>query len=442
MKKLFAGVKRYDMTPPKGVRLAGYPHFTRENTGYHDRLYATAVYLTDGETEFVFVTLDILFFSKKYAAEVRQRVSAQCGIPERQILICCSHTHSGPWAAGNPELEATAGNSRDIDPDYLDSLIEGVTGAIVGASGDTFEALIGFGSAHIGAESGIGGNRRDRNGICDPELNVVAVKDMTGAVRGIIANYALHPTFLHEDNLLVTADYPGYLRSYLEGVFPGAAVGFAQGTSGDQSSRYFRQGQSFEEAERVGVLMGRAAEKIICGAEFFTPDVLRHAWAELEIPIREYPPVRELKERVGIYTELYERLKASDAPYLDVQNANLKMLGAEDMLGYAICISEGRRVDLRDDENPAEISVFRIGGHIIVGYPGEVFVEYGLKVRNSGKAESIFVFELADGCLPGYCINDEAYAGDGYEAGNCMLAPGFGDTLADTALELIDMVSG
>lgn len=128
------------MTPPKGVRLAGYPHFTRENTGYHDRLYATAVYLTDGETEFVFVTLDILFFSKKYAAEVRQRVSAQCGIPERQILICCSHTHSGPWAAGNPELEATAGNSRDIDPDYLDSLIEGVTGAIVGASGDTFEA--------------------------------------------------------------------------------------------------------------------------------------------------------------------------------------------------------------------------------------------------------------------------------------------------------------
>lgn len=175
----------------------------------------------------------------------------------------------GTVGCGKPELEATAGNSRDIDPDYLDSLIEGVTGAIVGASGDTFEALIGFGRLHIAAESESAETCRDRNGICDPELNVVAVKDMTGAVRGIIANYALHPTFLHEDNLLVTADYPGYLRSYLEGVFPGAAVGFAQGTSGDQSSRYFRQGQSFEEAERVGVLMGRAAEKIIRGASFY-----------------------------------------------------------------------------------------------------------------------------------------------------------------------------
>lgn len=441
MKNLFAGVKRYDMTPPTGVRLAGYPHFPRENTGYHDRLYATAVYLTDRETEFVFVTLDILFFSKKYAAEVRRRVNTACGIPERNILICCSHTHSGPWAAGNPELEATAGDSRDIDPDYLVSLLDGITGAITGAAENTFEAQIGFGSAHLGAESGIGGNRRDRNGICDPNLNIAAVRDMTGKVRGVIANYALHPTFLHEDSLLVTADYPGYLRSYLEGAFPGAAVGFAQGTSGDQSSRYFRQGQSFDEAERVGVLMGKTAEQIINRMEFFTPDVLRHAWTELKIPIREYPPVAELEEKVRIHTERYEQLKKAGAPYLDVQNANLKMLGAEDMLGYAICVSEGKKIDLRDDENPAEVSVFRIGGHIIVGYPGEVFVEYGLKVRNSGKAKSIFVFELADGCLPGYCINDEAYSGDGYEAGNCMLAPGFGDTIADTALELIDRVS-
>lgn len=441
MKKLFAGVQRYDMTPPKGVRLAGYPHFPRENTGFHDCLYATVVYLDNGDNRFAFVTLDILFFSKKYAAEVRKRINSVCGIPERQILICCSHTHSGPWAAGNPELEATAGDSQDIDPNYLADLLEGITDAVVSASRNTFEAQIGFGSAHIGAEVGIGGNRTDKNGICDPNLNIVAVRDIEGTIRGVIANYALHPTFLHEDSLLVTADYPGYIRKYLEDTFPGAFVGFAQGTSGDQSSRYFRQGQSFDEAKRVGDLMGKAAETIIGEMHFFTPETMRHAWTELEIPIREYPPVEELKERVRIYTEKYEQLKREGAPYLDVQNANLKMLGAEDMLGYAICVSEGKRIDLRDDENPAEVSVFRIDDCIIAGYPGEVFVEYGLKVRGSGKAKSIFIFELADGCLPGYCINDEAYAGDGYEAGNCMLAPGFGDTIADTALELIDRVS-
>lgn len=122
------------MTPPKGVRLAGYPHFTRENTGYHDRLYATAVYLTDGETEFVFVTLDILFFSKKYAAEVRQRVSAQCGTRRDKYLSAVHILIRDRGLRETRSLKRLPGNSRDIDPDYLDSLIEGVTGAIVGAS--------------------------------------------------------------------------------------------------------------------------------------------------------------------------------------------------------------------------------------------------------------------------------------------------------------------
>lgn len=82
-----AGVKQYDITPPMGVRLAGYPHFPRENTGAHDPLFATAFYLTNGENECVFVTLDILFFSKKYANEIRSRVSRAGSIPEKQILM-------------------------------------------------------------------------------------------------------------------------------------------------------------------------------------------------------------------------------------------------------------------------------------------------------------------------------------------------------------------
>ncbi len=428
------------MTPPKGVRLAGYPHFPRENEGAHDPLYATALYLTNGKEEYAFVTLDILFFSKKYAADVRKRVNAACGIPERNILMCCSHTHSGPWAAGNPELEATAGDSKDIDDDYLAALLDGMVKAVCDAKADAFEAELGFGSGICGAESGVGGNRITKGGLADPTVNVVAVRNKAGEIKGVLTNYALHPTFLHEDSMLVSADYPGYLREYLENVFPTAAVGFAQGASGDQSSRYFRQGQSFDEAKRVGELMGKTAEKVISEMKFESELTMAHASKEIEIKIRDYAPIPELEERVRVATERYERLKQEGASYLDVQNANLKMLGAEDMLGYALCVQSGKKIDLRDDEGPAEICAFRIGDSVIVGFQGEVFVEYGLKVRNSGKAENIFVFELANGCLPGYCINDEAFSSDGYEAGNSMLARGFGDVIAGTALELIDEV--
>ena len=436
MARLFAGVAQYDMTPPKGVRLAGYPHFPRENTGAHDPLYASALYLCSGADELALVTLDILFFSKKYVSEVRRRVNKLCGLPEHNLLICCSHTHSGPWAAGNPELEATAGDSRDIDEGYLATLLDGIVGAVVAAKSGAFPAEVGFGVGHCGAERGVGGNRRIKGGIADPSVNVLAVRDTSVAIRGVTVNYALHPTFLHEDSPLVTADYPGYVRTKLCEIHPVAVVGFAQGTSGDQSSRYFRRGQSFDEAERVGNELGSVAAEVIAAMKFEREPALASAWRELPLELRNYAPIPELEEKVRLRTAEYEKARAEGASYLDVQNANLRMLGAEDMLGYALCIRDGRKIDLRDDENPAEVSVFKIGDSVIVGFPGEVFVEYGLRVKAGSPAESTFIFELAGGCLPGYCINAEAIAEEGYEAGNSMLAPGFGDRLADTALEL------
>ena len=188
MTTLRAGISQCDITPPLGVRLAGYPHFPRENIGVHDPLYATAFYLANGKTECVFVTLDILFFSKKYVNDIRGRVNRACGIPEKQILICCSHTHSGPWAAGNCELEATAGDSEDIDPVYLKNLLDKITAAILQAKTSAFDAEIGFGEKHCGAEVGIGGNRRDKNGLADPWINVMAIREKGGCIRGILTN--------------------------------------------------------------------------------------------------------------------------------------------------------------------------------------------------------------------------------------------------------------
>ncbi|MHB1152938.1 MAG: neutral/alkaline non-lysosomal ceramidase N-terminal domain-containing protein [Eubacteriales bacterium] len=437
MKNLIAGTASYDMSPPEGVRLAGYPHFPRNNTGIHDPLFASCLYLSDGKTEIALITLDILFFSKKYIAQVRDRVNKICGLPKENLLICCSHTHSGPWAAGNPELDATAGSSEDIDPDYLVSLLDGVVSTAVKAKSTAFPAMIGFGTGICGAEKGVGGNRIKKEGICDPSLNVLAVKDEMGRIRGIITNYALHPTFLHEDNTLVTADYPGYLRQTLHKRYPEAVIGFAQGASGDQSSRYFRKGQSFDEAERVGYLMGKTAADVIENMAFENMPEIQIISTEIPLDIKVFAAIGELEENVRKKTDEYNRLKQENASYLEVQEANLRMLGAEDMLGYALCIRNEKRIDLRDDENPAEIQVISIGNHIIAGIPGEIFVEFALRIKTDSDAETVFVFELANGCLPGYCINREAAFSESYESGNSMLTPEFGDKIADTVLDLI-----
>ena len=436
MEQLYAGAAAWDMTPPQGVTLAGYPHFDRPNTGAHDPLMATCIYLRRGETELALVTLDILYFSKQYTRAVRARVEEACGMKGAGILCCCSHTHSGPWAAGNPEMDAQCGKAGDQDPEYVAALLDGITELILRARKEAFPAEVGVTAIRCGAEKGIGGNRRSPDGICDPMLGVLAVRDGSGVIRGILTTYALHPTFLHEDSTLVSADYPAYLRIAICEKYPEAVVGFAQGCSGDQSSRYFRTGQSFDEAERVGRTMAGSALEALEKMSFDAAPELGYASEETPLRIRSYPPSSEVRKEVEKFTREYNEYKAAGASYLDVQNANLRMLGAEDRLGYALCLEEGRPIALRDDENPAEVMVIRIGKWCVAGIPGEVFVEYGLRIKAGIKAETTLVFELSNGCLPGYCINAEAFYEGGYEAGNSMLELNFGNVLGDMAIGL------
>ena len=55
---LKAGMSRVDITPPQGLELAGYPHYPRYNTGAHDPLYATCMYLENDGIEVAMITLD------------------------------------------------------------------------------------------------------------------------------------------------------------------------------------------------------------------------------------------------------------------------------------------------------------------------------------------------------------------------------------------------
>ncbi len=439
---LYACCKAADITPPKGVRLAGYPHYPRENTGAHDPLMATCVYLNDGEHAIALVTLDILFFSKKYADRVKAAITERGAMDGACVLFTCSHTHSGPWASGNPELEATAGESEDIDEGYLEALLEGLTSLVTDCAKNAYPAKVAFGDVICGAEYGIGGNRRVKDGLCDPRLCVLAVSDAADTLRGVLCSYALHPTFLHEDSTVCTADYPYYLRKKISECHHDAVIGFAQSTSGDQSSRYFRQGQSFDEAARVGGIMGEKALALIDTLEFRSDIKLDMRSAEVELILREYPPVEELEKLAAQKKEEYlEKLNAG-APYLEVQNANLRMLGAEDMLGYAICLRDGRRIDLLHDEIPCRIGAVRIGDLAIAYLPGELFVEYGIAIKEASPAAKTFVFELTNGCLPGYCCNEEALAEGTYEAGNSMLSPAFGNRCVDVITTLIKDLFG
>lgn len=436
--QLTSGTAIADISPEKGIELAGYPHYPRHNTGVHDPLYAACIYLDNGKEKVVLVSLDLLFFSKKYVKEVREKVSRITDIPEKNIMISCSHTHSGPWAAGRLDIEAL---EKGLKPDfgYVNALKDKIVEIIVEAYNNTFNAKIGFKKGYCGKEQGVGGNRRDPKGPADPEVCVMVVQDLSGKNKACLVNYALHPTLLHAESTVVSADYPGYIRKYLAEKIPGMNVLFMQGTSGNQSTRYFRNSQTFEEAERIGSLIAMEAERAVKSAKTRNnPDIFVKT-ANTDIRLRTFPSSEDAKKAVIEAEKRYTELTRSGAPYIDVQNANLKLLGAEDILGYVLMLEKKEKIELLEDEKPAELQVIGIGDARIAGMPGEVFVEYGLEIKRRSPYENTFVVELANGCLPGYVYTKEALEEGGYETDTSMLAPETGNEFVEIILKLINI---
>ncbi len=415
---LKAGTSIIDISPKTGIQLAGYPHCPRPNEGVHDPLYASFLYLENGKDKLCIVTLDVLYIGKQNAKRVREKF-------DFPISFTATHTHSGPRLA-----EGTDGD--EIDREYVAFFEDALIRGIEEAKENTFDALLGTGIGHAGAEVGVGGNRRTKGGICDPEVCVLAVKDMRGDIRSILVNYALHPTYLHAENVLVTADYPAYIRRFFHFAQPKAVCMFAQGASGDQSSRYHRTEQSFEEAARVGTTIGMEANRVLGEIEFSDEIPLSYKSMEIELPLKEFPPIPVLEENVRVAREKFEALK--DGDYIPMRNAELFMFGAENTLHYATQIANGT---FKSPELPMEIQFITIGDTLIVTVQGEIFVEYGLAVKEASPMKKTFFFETTNGALVGYVCTPEAISAGGYETGTSMLSPEAGDVILNKIQEEI-----
>lgn len=423
---LKAGTSLIDISPKKGIALAGYPHCPRYNTGVHDPLYASCLYLNNGRREVVIVTLDLLYIGKRLVKKLREKIGVD-------IMFCASHTHSGPWAS--TPLASEIYEKIYPDEGYIEELLQKLELAIRDAMKNTFDAQIGTGIGYCGAEQGVGGNRRIPGGVCDPSVNVLAVRDTQGTVRACMLNYTLHPTFLHAESTVVSADYPAYVRRYLSFAFPKAVFLFLQGTSGDQSSRYHRVGQDFEEAARVGTTLGVAVFHCIEKIQFISEPAIEVYSIETELPLRSFPPLEQARQEMQLARQRFAELDGSE--YIEKRNAELAMFGAENNFYFSHMSQEGT---LTSDELPCEIQAVRLGDTLLTGIQGELFVEYGLRIKQLSPFEKTFVCSVTNGSLPGYIYTPEAGRAGGYEIGTSAFSDQAGDTVIQAFRELLKLI--
>jgi hypothetical protein len=434
---LWAGAAVTDLTPSESVFLFGYPHVPRFSTGVHDPLQCAALYLRRGSDHALFIANDLIFVGKELVGEVRRRIAQATPVPEGAIMVTATHTHSGPVTVDYLSNAADPVVPK-ADPAYLAWAAGQMVAAACAAVGNAQPAEIGLAVARA---TGVGTNRHDPAGPADPEVPVLVAR--ARANRTPIAAmlvYAMHPTVLHEDSMLISGDFLHFTRRFLQGrALPAdCPVLYHNGASGNQSPRHVTRANTIAEAKRLGELLGQAVADVLPGMPFAAEARIVCRRQMLDLPRRSFPSREAAAHAEQRARERFENLRRIGAPRQTVRTAECDWFGAEETAELACAAADGRLEAAVGRCLPAEIQVIAIGPWKFVAWPGEFFVEYALAVK--ARSPATFVITLANGELQGYIATEEAAAQGAYEATNAVFDPAGGALVVEATLALLDTV--
>ncbi|MBA7561454.1 hypothetical protein ES708_03092 [subsurface metagenome] len=433
--KLSAGAASVNITPKKPQFLFGYPFVERLSTGVHDWLLSSALYISDGTTEAIFIANDVIFINKASVARIREGIFEKTGVQATNIMVGATHTHSGPVTV-DCLVSAKDPVVPKVDEEYLLFMESKIIDAAYNAYKDASPAEIGLAVAD---GTGIGTNRHNPSGPSDMEIPALVVRGLYNKeyiACMLVCN--MHPTVMHEDSKLISGDFPAFAREILQKEYfmSECPVLYFTGAAGDQSPRHVTQGNTFEEACRIGGIIAKAVGmEIISGINYSTEAPVSCFQKFIDLNKRQFPGVEESKCRLKKAEGKLDRLKENPGDGQELRTAEVDWFGAVESL-YLSELSESNALDATYKTClPAEIQVFKIGSWSFASWPGEVFVEYALQLKSSCK--NVFLITLANGELQGYIATKEAEEQGFYEASNSIFNYTSGQVLVDRTLQLL-----
>ena len=448
---LYLGAASGPIAPPVGGDLSGFIARTEPMEGIHDELQVRAmVWAGDAglSNAAVLVTLDVIDLVAPQVNAIREEAAALTGIPGQRIGVTCTHTHGGP--ATMPD-----GRLGRCDTGFLDRLCETAAVTVAVAARSIEPVVMSWAE---GTEPTVGKNRRIPGGVTDSAVPTLRFQRSDGTVAALLVSYGCHPVTLGPDNRLATADYPGYARRTLEGVYPGAAVQFVTGCCGQVNNGHTaRDGaegrgthwRTFAEAERIGrTVAGAALQAAEQVARYevglpatdgpVQPVHVRTASRTVRLPILPPPEPPEL-----------ERLAAGWREEVATLVARERRAGQLERLQVFLAWADEVRTGPVAESADAEVMVIAIGDVSLVLLPGESFVEFGLEIKGRSGSNQVMTLAYANG-RPGYIPHRSAYPAGGYEVDEAYryygypacFAPEAGEAIVEAAIDLLVGVAG
>lgn len=397
--------------------------------GISDPMHARCLALHDGQRALVYVVVDACMIPRDICEEAKRLASQETGIPAAHMLISATHTHSASTLA--------AVFQSDPDPEYVKTVAPNIAAGIIQAVKNLEPAEFGwaFGSEprHVFNRRwhmkegqyyenpfGITTDRARMNpgtvspvvsvptAPVDQDVAVMAVRALAdGRPLGLLANYSLHYV---GGNPAISADYFGAFAREIGSLLGAgddryagkpAFVGImSNGTSGNINNINYGSSLRYKRnpGEQINIVAGHVAE-VAMGAY----EAIR--W-EKDVTLDSEEVDVELGVRKGTAEDLAQAREwmATIPKDKDGQWSDKKAIYARETVLLADY----------PDTVPVKLQAHRIGSLSVAAIPCEVFVQIGLRLKQTTPFVRHFTISLANG-YNGYLPTEADHAMGGYE---------------------------
>ncbi len=386
------------------VQGAGVP---KKATKIRDDLEANSIYLSNGKVQLLLVSLDLVGLETSYVVELREAMGVAAGIPPRNILLSCTHTHGGPslvktnylMSIDTPYMKRLKGWLIDLAKESVDAAHPAKIGWAKG------EVQIGFNRRLTWADGTHtmhgDAKRKDFTGLegpDDPQHVALFATDMKGELKAILYHNTSHPTIFYGAGVY-SADFPGEVRRKLREKFGKTIpVLFLNGAQGDISidNMLDRPSENKEDKlERISKMIVDETMRLYKEVVFDDDPILKHEYKDLKVSVRLPKPDKLMEGR----------------------NVLSRIDAGENIRGMKMIMAFGA-VHLQETfgKHPFDILPIhglRIGDLAIVTQPCELYCQFGLDIKRRSPSKNTIIVGLTDG-YGGYCPTISGLLGGGY----------------------------
>ncbi len=403
---------------------------------------------------------------------LRDEVAGALGLCREQVIWSTSQTHSSGAFPGSILTGSSISDLSKQDPDFMQAERKRVMNLYLEAGKEAIRRLkpakvwagrgycdsVSYNTRFPMPNGGVKFSRHHAEGLqsgkpFDPTIGLVRFEDTNGKPLGAIFNFCAHPATMIMDKM-ISPDYVGTTRQYLEETIGGAPAMFCQGTCGDVNC-YHIFGTP-EQARQTGARLGKTAVEGMVTLIPARAEPFHFVYKTIELQCQPIPRREQFEAELTARQEFIDNLKTDPAltwvcginlpeQFSPEQKIQIVRLQMECLKAGLQMLDRGK---LPRTTLPITLGAVRIGDVAAFLTPGENFTETGMIIR----ARSPFVHTLICGDtngLFGYIGTDQDIGRGGYETdsfwkmlyfGGVRLPPAKGSAgrIIETAIELLN----